>query len=327
MKGFSMSRLDAIKQKRQEAKTRGVRSFNYVDTIKLERLGIVQFKPVDGDNFIFIIPPADENEYYGKEIWRHNNIGVDGITLLCPKKMLNKHCPICADILRLKAADPQDEAIQDLRPGQRFLFFVVDARNSETEKKGPQWYDAPVSVNDSIVKIAEDKRTGEAIDVSNPNKAYNVVFEKTGSQKKTRYGGFILEPRTTPIQSDWLDVPKFDDILNIIDPDVIEAAYSGMTKDSSEPGHTRHVAPPENEPPERHRAEEPAREEKAEAPRSRRDLAASDKQEIPRSEAPPERRRAEAAVEEPEDNNIHTRVRSRLNENHAEEEQPPRRRS
>ncbi len=315
-----MSRIDAIRQKKQEANQRRARSFTYVDTVKAERLGIPQYK-TGVDNFIYIIPPVDINSYYGKEIWVHRNVGADGLTFLCPHRMQNKYCPICADIKKLKAKDPQDEAIQDLRPSARFLFFVVDVKSPETEKKGPQWYDAPVSVNDAIVKISEDKRTGRVVDVSDPARGYNIVFGKSGSKKMTRYESFVLEPRESPAKKDWLDVPEFDEILNYVEADVIEAAYLGMptggaSQEGEEHGSRRGAATQEEEEaPRRRRTEEP----EDEAPRGRRAAA-----EEPAEEAP--RRRA---AEEPVDDDRSERLRGRreVPAENEEQEAPPRRRA
>lgn len=351
-----MSRLDAIRQKKQEAKQRKARSFSYVDTVKAERLGIPQYKAADGDNFLYIVPPADPNSYFGREIWKHSNVGADGVTFLCPKKMQNKYCPICADIIKLKAKDPQDEAIQDLRPASRFLFFVVDVKNSETEKKGPQWYDAPISVNDAIVKASEDKRTGQVVDVSDPKKGCNVLFAKSGSMKKTRYDSFELEPRESPAKKDWLDVPEFDDILNFVDADIIEVTYTGGIKEASEDSSDK--GSEEKESPRGRRTAEKT-EEPEEAPRGRRSTedadddrseklrgrrVAEDKDEEPEEEveapeeeveAPRGRRAAEdkekdkekeKEVEEPENSGLHDRVRRRVSETAAEDAEPTRRR-
>jgi flagellar biosynthesis GTPase FlhF len=228
-----MGRAEAIKTAKRDATTRSLKSYNYVDEAVLERLGISQYKAKDGDNFLYIVPPQDPEAYFAREIWKHSNIGVDGITFLCPQKMWGKRCPICEDILKLKKEDGQEDLIKELRPNQRYLFFVVDVASSDAERKGVQWYDAPIGVNDGIVKLSVDKRTGAIVDVSDPEQGFNVLFEKTGKNKMTRYGAFELEARKRPAKKDWLDVPDFEKVLKVAEYDIISSVYRGMGAASS----------------------------------------------------------------------------------------------
>jgi len=231
---MSSKRRAAIESELNKSNQRGALKYFYVDVNKLERLGITQYRPVNGDNFIRIIPPKDPTQFYGKEVFIHTNIGVDGATFLCPLRMYGKPCPICEYRQKIKSEDPDSELLAELAPRARYLFFVYDVRSEEKIEEGLHWFDAPVVVKDNIVSLSKDRRTGEIIDVSDLEDGRDIEFVKVGSGLKTKYEGFKLVP-TDPIPKEWAEgVPDFDEVLLVHDYDKLKLALTGSLEDDEE---------------------------------------------------------------------------------------------
>lgn len=233
-KTMAKKRLNAIKQEREETKQRGVSRFVYVNTAVAERLGLQQYKVADGDNFVSILPPKKEDEFYGKKVFIHSNIGADNRVFLCPNKMKKKPCPICEEIARIRVKNPDDECLAVLRPRLRYLFFVVDVTSKETIKKGVMFWDAPTTVKDEIVSLSQDRRSGKLVDVSDPDDGRDILFTKSGKGLKTRYSAFELEERE-PIPDEWIkQVCDFEKILNWIDYETMSEEFLPQTESPEE---------------------------------------------------------------------------------------------
>jgi len=227
-------RREAIQDEINKTNQGGGPRFFYVDVGKLERLGISQYKSQAGDNFIRIIPPKDPSQFYGKEVFVHYNVGADGLVFLCLRKMYGEPCPVCEYREELKKANPEDEAAQELAPSRRYLFFVFNVASSDTEEEGLHWFDAPVIVKDNIVSLSKDKRTGEIIDVSDPEDGRDVEFVRVGTSRKTRYEGFKLV-ESDPIPESWYkDVPDFDEVLLKPDYDQVKREVRGAHRVTEE---------------------------------------------------------------------------------------------
>jgi hypothetical protein len=210
-----------------EKSTKGRTNFLYVDTKKTERLGIPSYRTVTGDNFIRIISPTPTG-YYRKEVFVHSKVGANGATFLCLKKMFNKPCPVCEYIEQLKAEGGNDEQAAELAATRRYLFFVYNVANDETEAKGLHWYDAPSTILNGIVGLSKDKRTGKILDVSSPKDGRDIEFTRKGSGLLTKYDSFKLVDNN-PIPDEWLkDVPAFDDILLIPTYDQVKKEVTGI---------------------------------------------------------------------------------------------------
>ena len=233
-----MSTMDEGRAKSLEAganmKTGGV-NFNYVDTIKLERLGIGLFvtgKKPGGNNFMRIVA-ASKKGIFALEIWKHSNIGTNNATHLCLQEMFGKPCPICeyAEELKREGADPK--IIKELDLDHRFLLFVVDTTSRETEEEGPKWFDCPVTIYKEICVRSKDKRTGEQIDPADPEDGRDIEFTRVDG-KRTTYTGLKLVKMDTPIPKSWYeDLPTLEEVLLIPDYDEMQVAVSG--KKSSPP--------------------------------------------------------------------------------------------
>jgi len=231
-------RLDSIKQAKEKAEGRGVSIFQFVDTAKLSKLGITQYKAIEGSNFIRVIPPKDESKFFAKEVYIHRQIGPDGATFVCPKKMFDKRCPICEDIIKIRREDASDERISELVPKRNQLMFVIDVTSDSTIDKGLRWFVCPMGVLDDICKLSVNRRTGEIIDISDPDEGRDVIFTRAGTKINTRYSGVQLED-TGPAPEDWDsfydDVPDFDSVLKETSYDKLYAEYFGVpTEDNVE---------------------------------------------------------------------------------------------
>jgi hypothetical protein len=242
-----MSRTDAI-SRQANRKDRGHGS-TYFNMPLLDKHGIKLYKAKE-ENFLAIVPPEDPDEYFGYEFFPHFNIGFNDAKFVCPRMMDEaqaKRCPLCEEYRRLKQAECDDEQLmRNLNAfPPRFLFWVVDMSSEETMAEGVQLYDAPMTVNDEIISLSKNRRTGEFIDISDPENGQTVIFERRGKGKGARYQGFELEDRE-PLPVEWLEsVLPFKDVLVIKDYAEILAAYKGeeVSDADKEPQEKRSLSP------------------------------------------------------------------------------------
>jgi len=209
-------------------------NFNYVDTNKLDRMGIGRYntKKKDGNNFIRIVAPSSTGPF-AREIWKHDNVGANNATFLCLDKMFGKACPICDQIAELKASGADNDTIKELNPSRRFLLFVVDTTSRETEEEGPKWFDCPISIYKAVCTLSKDKRTGEKLDPTDPDNGRDVEFVRNDG-KRTEYTGYVLR-ETKPIPSSWYkDLPSFDEVLLVPNPTEMREAVLGRKSDSKD---------------------------------------------------------------------------------------------
>jgi len=235
---MAAKRTNAIAGEIDRSNQAGVSKYFYVNQSKLDRLGITQFRPAKGNNFVRIIPPKDPTQFYGKTVYIHSNIGADGATYLCPLRTFDRPCPICEQRQRIRDKDPDSELLSALASRPRELFFVYDVTSVETIEKGLRWWDAPMVIKDNIVTLSKDRRTGEIIDVSDLNDGKDIEFVKVGSHLKTKYEGCKLVD-AKPVPEKWAtDVPEFDNVL-------MEQSYDRLKKDLTGDADSQDPAPSE----------------------------------------------------------------------------------
>ncbi len=236
-----MGRADAIKRQ-VDRKAQGYGTYEtYFNMEALSDLGIELFKSQEGDNFIAIVPPPDADAYFGYEIFPHFGVGPDDGKFLCPRMMKKGKCPLCEEYRRLKGdSDADQETMKTLNAfPPRYLFWVVDMTSAESEAKGVQLYDAPMTVNDGILAESRDKRSGKVLDISDPDSGSILAFTRVGKGKRSRYQAFSLEERD-PLPQEWLDaVGEFEDTVVVKDYDYIHAAYFGAGSVEEEPSGSR----------------------------------------------------------------------------------------
>lgn len=216
-------------------------NFDYVDTAKLERMGLLKYntKKPNGDNFIRIVAPSLTGPF-AQEIWMHTKVGTQKATFLCVNKMFGEPCAICDHQKDMKADGVSAEVIKELNPGHRFLMYVVDTTNADTEDEGPKWFDCPVSIYKNVCTLSKDRRTGQSFDPTDPVDGRDVEFVRKDG-KRTEYTGMRLVP-TKPIPKNWYeDLPAFEEVLLIPTYDEAREAVSGQraSKEESTRGSSR----------------------------------------------------------------------------------------
>lgn len=214
----------------------GGTTFDYVDTTKLERMGIKKYstKKPKGNNFMRIVAP-NTKEPFAKKICQHTKIGSNNATYLCLEEMYGEPCRICDHIAELRRQNVRNDVIKELEANRRFLLFVVDTADKESEEEGTQWFDCPPSIYKNVCLLCKDRRTGEKIDPTDPVDGRDIEFIREDG-KITKYTGFVLV-KTKPIPESWYkDLPSFDEILLKPNPDEMAIAVSGVKTASTEDG-------------------------------------------------------------------------------------------
>jgi len=222
--------------KRTDAVNRQINSrargsiMGYFNAEFLDDEGIKIYRAKAGENFISIVPPPDEDSYFGLEIFAHFNVGVSNQAFLCPRMMADDPCPLCEESLRLRRSneDVDERILKTLNPfPHRFLFWIVDASSAETEKLGVQLYDAPMTVNDEILALSKDRKTGQLIDISDAVDGKVLAFDRVGTGIQTKYKGFGLEDRE-PLLESWLNAAvELEQVIVIATYDEIKKAWDG----------------------------------------------------------------------------------------------------
>lgn len=259
-----MSRTDAV-QREQKQRDEGYGDSRkwYLDSDLMDKIGVQQFKAKVGTNFLDLIPPTDTEVYFGVPIFVHYNLGPNSSdAYLCPNMMkdvlqkrasvmkeeklkerliaiiegIPKRCPACERRDQLKAAEADEDVVKALTCfPPRYLFMAVDVSSPDEEKKGPQIYDAPKTVNDEVLGLSRDRRTGEVIDITDLDKGKTLIFDRKGKgAHDTRYSAFELENRD-PIPDKWLDVPEIEEFLHFgTEEEMEESLGASVRREESE---------------------------------------------------------------------------------------------
>lgn len=321
-----MGRMEAIQNEKKEASRRGGKYF--IDSERLEQeWDIKGHKVQDGDNFLQIIPPVDENKYFGLRLFIHYGIGPNNSAFLCLAKHKNKPCPICEERERLQKAGADDEELRQLNAyPARYAFLVVDTSSKDSIKEGIKFWVAPNTVNEAILSLSEDARTKRVIDITDPKNGHDLFFKVKGKDKLRKYESFKLEEMTQlpdKLFDSINDMPDLEEFLIYHSYEEMEEELQG-TKRKDEESRSRRGSEESSS----RRSKEPDEEVR---PRSRR---SRDEEELPSAEdferqrkrdeepekAPESRqeRRSESTSEE----DIGRRVRERLAQTESDEKKP-----
>jgi len=331
-----MSRLDAIKGAQAEKETGGygVPRKWYTNKELLKKQGIKEFKAKASTNFLRLCPPENPDVYFGLRIFVHYNMGPNGSdAFLCPAMMkgellkigrndladkLPAICPICKRREVLVAAEADKDvtkAFSCFPP--RYLYIVFNVETEETEKEGAQLYDAPQKINNEILGLSQNRRTGEVIDISDIDNGKVLVFDRTGTGAlTTSYSAFELD-KGEPIPDEWLDgVLPIEDFLHFAsEKELQEALGTAAPEESSDENKEVASEEPRQRRP-RKTSREPAVEKKEELKAEVTDEEpARRRQRIPR-DAQPEETQSEApkaeVVEDASADDVKARLKERL---------------
>src|ERR1017187_5349515 len=121
-----------------EIKKRSERSTGRFDTGFKD--GFDLFRPKGGTSVVRILPPTwmEGAGHYAFEVWVHKWIGADGGTFMCPRKMINKPCPICESCKLAKDEGDSDEE-KALRVSEMDVCWVL-SRDDENNSMIPKLY-------------------------------------------------------------------------------------------------------------------------------------------------------------------------------------------
>lgn len=192
--------------------------------------GIRIYKAPEGANELRILPPTwDGAKHYGLDVHLHYGIGADNAAYLCLDKMKGKACPICE--ARKRAADEGDQDYADeLRPQHRVLMYVLDR---EKEKEGVKVWSIGSRMDQDLLRLCVDKKTGETLEIDHPDDGYDVQFNREGQGKKTRYPGLAIARRSSPLDNDkameFAVANPLDEQLIFYSYDHIAGAFAGRS--------------------------------------------------------------------------------------------------
>lgn len=160
---------------------------------------VTVFRPKEGDNLIRILPPTwDDADHYGYEIWCHYRIGPDGDAFLDRNEMLGEPDPIAEE--RIRAMQEGDKEYADkLKSKKRVCVYIIDRDEPE---KGVQLWAMPWTLDADITTLAVDKRSGEVLNIDDPENGYDVEFTKSGKGVQTQYTGVAISRRSEPLDDD-----------------------------------------------------------------------------------------------------------------------------
>jgi hypothetical protein len=193
------------------------------------------WRPKSGDNLIRILPPTwDNHDDCVYTIWLHKYVGPDESTYLCPRKMLNKHCPICAEAKACNDAGDKEGA-KVYRAGENVAMWIID-RDDKTDPPMPAFYTMSERQWRDIIKVSIDKKKGSVLTIDHPDEGYDLSIFRSGSGQRTRYSGFAFDRDKSPIDDDegiQNDILEFaeknpiPDVLNYYDEDYLDNVISG----------------------------------------------------------------------------------------------------
>lgn len=205
--------------RQQEFDERTREGVSYIDP------AIAQYRLVDGDNCIRLVPPlADDplGDQWGFNIWVHFINGY----FVCPRTFDRRaHCSICAAATQMRREDP--ELAKQMTGSCRTLIWVLDC-NKVAQGELRLW-PAPVTLVNSFLKLAKNRRTGELISIEDPEVGRAIFFEKTGSRLQTRYDSIVLDDSPFPLNPDLVnDLRYFEEILVLNEEAELEAAVNAF---------------------------------------------------------------------------------------------------
>ncbi len=116
----------------------------------------------------YVVSKTDHHKVGKGEQWMrvifgvHRNVGPDNKTYICPKKTVNKKCPICEQYVRdLEEHGKDDESVKGLKVKMKHLYNVIDLDAAGKKKDKVQiMYISPFCFGDLVdedLKEAEDE--------------------------------------------------------------------------------------------------------------------------------------------------------------------------
>jgi len=244
-KSFMSKREKAIRRelsnKESGKRSYGVGGKSYLKLELLEEYGLKFYTAKKNDNYIAILPPPDEESYWGQLVYVHFRIGVNRSSFLCPVRngIKGGRCPICEEHKNLVDGGEEDaDILRPYRITPRVLYYVLDMESESTMMEGTKLFTAPITLDNNILELVRNKRrSGEPdiIDISHPEFGKNVIFTKKGEGLRTEYLGVKLEDRDEPIPEEFYKgLPDFKELLYYADYDEILEEFRGYGNEEDE---------------------------------------------------------------------------------------------
>jgi len=211
-------RLDPEGRK-QEFEERTREGVSYIDP------SVPQFRVQDGDNCVRLVPPLGDEplgDQWGFNIWVHFLNGYH----ICPRTFdKNASCAICTAASQMRREDP--DLAKKMSGSPRTLLWILDCnRVAQGELK---LWPAPVTLINSFLKLAKNRRTGALISIEGPDEGRAIFFEKTGSRLQTRYDSISLDDAPFPLDPALVnDMRYFEEVLVLSTNAEMEAAVENF---------------------------------------------------------------------------------------------------
>lgn len=208
--------------------------------------GIKFFRPlskVRSDYSIQIFPPTwetdSENTFWAYSIWLHHQIGINKTSFLCLKRMLNKPCPICEEIVKMQRKNVDEKIVNAIFPKQHKACFVRDL--DDTNQTKPYfWAPSPNMVNNIVnVSKLQSRKGGEIVEkyrpIDDPDAGYYVSFHITGEKLNTAYSAWAVNNGDPFSEEDleFVEDNPIPSVLRYYDYDYIKSSFNA--EDDSEP--------------------------------------------------------------------------------------------
>ena len=157
--------------------------------------GIPFFTPKAGERGKFlatrvrILPPRDDhpnNKFY-QWVAVHGQVGSLGRPILCPYRMHDEACPVCAESQRLRRQGLEDDAIE-LSAKWRGMVNVIKLEADGSVEDDPQIlvWGMPKGVLEDLLGKMEELPKRER-NITSPTSGRDVIIRRKGAGKKTRY--------------------------------------------------------------------------------------------------------------------------------------------
>ena len=145
------------------------------------------FKPKEGNNFLFLLPPKVEQKKPWIEIYMHYGVGVNNKSLVCPNKMENKPCPVCEKAGKIYAEGTKEskELAKKYWPGTSWYAGVIDLKDVHLL---PQIWRFGVTVKRELVDCFYDaEEPDKFIDYTNLEAGFKVVLKRIDKSTNENY--------------------------------------------------------------------------------------------------------------------------------------------
>ena len=114
----------------------------------------------------------------------------------------------------------------------------------DEEKAGPQIYGMPAQkIEVELQLLSKDEKSGEILQIADPDDGFDISFTKKGSKKTTDYKGVRIARDSSPLsdrpkrQEEWIDYiveNPLPDSLNFYENDYLEDIYGGKAAKKDE---------------------------------------------------------------------------------------------